>query len=86
MKVLLSLKSLRNTRSFSFFSRGSGGCIKNEQAFRRLQGVCEDQAQHIEKLFPNAGPSFLLQMLYNCQKVAVKDKFFYDALLNRIET
>ena len=25
-------------------------------------------------------------MLYNCQKVAVKDKFFYDALLNRIET
>lgn len=25
-------------------------------------------------------------MLYNCQKVAVKDKFFYDALLSRIET
>jgi hypothetical protein len=24
-------------------------------------------------------------MLYNCQKVAVKDKFFYDALLLRIE-
>jgi hypothetical protein len=24
-------------------------------------------------------------MLYNCQKVSVKDKFFYDALLTRIE-
>lgn len=24
-------------------------------------------------------------MLYNCQKVSVKDKFFYDALLARIE-
>jgi hypothetical protein len=41
--------------------------------------------QHIEKLFPKAGPSFLLQMLYNCQKVSLKDKFFYDALLSRLE-
>ena len=24
-------------------------------------------------------------MLYNCQKVSIKDKFFYDALLARIE-
>lgn len=47
--------------------------------------MCEDQVTNIEKLFPAAGPSFLLQMLFNCQKVAVKDKFFYDSLLARIE-
>ncbi|CDW77264.1 UNKNOWN [Stylonychia lemnae] len=67
-----------------FFSR-AGGCIKNEQAFRALQSICEDQVSKIEKIIPDSDPTFLLQIMFNCQKIGIKDKFFYDSIIQNLD-
>ena len=38
----------------------------------------------IEQTFENGSLNHLLQSFYKCQKIGIRDKFFYEALLDRI--
>lgn len=55
-----------------------------EPLFRKFQETCEDQITALEATFENGSLNHLLQTLYKCQRIGIRDKFFYDALLDRV--
>ena len=68
-----------------FFGRGAQKSCQNiEPLFRKVQETCEDQITALEATFDKASSHHLLQMLYKCQRVGIRDKFFYDSLIDRI--
>jgi ribosome assembly protein YihI (activator of Der GTPase) len=66
-------------------SRESQKCTTIEPLFRAFQEKVEDEITAIEKTNENASLAHLLQTLYKCQQISIKDKFFYDALFENIE-
>ena len=39
----------------------------------------------LEKTFENGSLNHLLMTLYKCQQIGIRDKFFYDALFERVK-
>lgn len=78
--------SLRLTQARPFFNRffGSAKCSTVDSVFRKFQLKCEDQMTALEATFKHASLQHLLQMLFKCQTIEIKDKFFYDSLLEQI--
>lgn len=70
----------------SLFGRGkSKQCESIEPLLRKLQDTCEDSLTGIESSFERGSLNHLLQSLYKCQRIGIRDKFFYDTLVERIE-
>ena len=70
----------------NLFGRGtSKQCESVEPLFRKFQETCEDSLTAIEATFEEGSLNHLLQSLYKCQRVGIRDKFFYDSLAERIQ-
>merc|ERR1712166_1725298 len=68
-----------------FFNRSTGKCRRSEPIFRKFQDACEDNITALESTFnDNSSLNHLLSTLYKCQTVGIRDKFFYDALFERV--
>jgi hypothetical protein len=52
--------------------------------FRKFQSACEEQITGLERTFKHASLNHLLTSLFKCQQIAIRDKFFYEALINQI--
>ena len=44
------------------------------------------ELDNIERVATNGSTDFILNTLVNCQKIEVTNKFFYDALLEKLES
>ena len=82
--------SVPQSRSFfnKFFGRAtSGKCRHSEPIFRKFQAACEDNITALESTFnEHSSLNHLLTTVYKCQTVGIRDKFFYDALFEKVQT
>lgn len=75
------------TRHFfgKLFGGSKKGCQTIDPLFRKFQLKCEDELIAVENSFnEHASLHHLLQMLYKCQMIEIRDKFFYDSLLEKV--
>lgn len=83
------IKSHKLSPSRTFFDKVFGKtkqCTNINTLFRKFQLKCEDQITPLENSFKNASLQHLLQSLFKCQQIEIRDKFFYDALLEQIRS